>query len=110
MLIDKLYITNAIIIIINNIDNTAPEVNNISFDEKPKILTGQITDNESGVVAYQISKTTSAPSNWVIIEETKKFDKLSYQITENGTYYVWTKDKVGNIGRSSAINLNSVID
>ena len=97
-------------IIINNIDNTAPEVNNISFDEKPKILTGQITDNESGVVAYQISKTTSAPSNWVIIEETKKFDKLSYQITENGTYYVWTKDKVGNIGRSSAINLNSVID
>ena len=97
-------------IIINNIDNTAPEVNNISFDEKPKLLTGQITDNESGVVAYQISKTTSAPSNWVIIEETKKFDKLSYQITENGTYYVWTKDKVGNIGRSSAINLNSVID
>ena len=97
-------------IIINNIDNTAPEVNNISFDEKTKILTGQITDNESGVVAYQISKTTSAPSNWVIIEETKKFDKLSYQITENGTYYVWTKDKVGNIGRSSAINLNSVID
>lgn len=97
-------------IIINNIDNTAPKVNNISFDEKTKILTGQITDNESGVVAYQISKTTSAPSNWVIIEETKKFDKLSYQITENGTYYVWTKDKVGNIGRSSAINLNSVID
>lgn len=97
-------------IIINNIDNTAPKVNNISFDEKTKILIGQITDNESGVVAYQISKTTSAPSNWVIIEETKKFDKLSYQITENGTYYVWTKDKVGNIGRSSAINLNSVID
>lgn len=93
---------------ITNIDNTAPEINISEFDEENKIIKGEITDDESGVVAYAVTKTVSKPTSWIIIENTKKFDKLNYQITKKGTYYIWAKDASGNTSRSKAIDLNWV--
>lgn len=93
---------------ITNIDNTAPEINISEFDETNKIIKGEITDDESGVVAYAVTKTVSKPTSWIIIENTKKFDKLNYQITKKGTYYIWGKDASGNTSRSKAIDLNWV--
>ena len=93
---------------ITNIDNTAPEININGFDEENKIIKGEITDDSSGVVAYAVTKTVSKPTSWIIIENTKKFDKLNYQITKKGTYYIWAKDASGNTTRSKAIDLNWV--
>lgn len=93
---------------ITNIDNTSPVININEFDEKNKIIKGEITDEESGVVAYAVTKTVSKPTSWIIIENTKKFDKLNYQITKKGTYYIWAKDASGNTSRSKAIDLNWV--
>ena len=93
---------------ITNIDNTAPEIKIGEFDEENKIIKGEITDEESGVVAYAVTKTISKPTSWIIIENTKKFDKLNYQITKKGTYYIWAKDASGNTSRSKAIDLNWV--
>lgn len=73
---------------ITNLDNTAPEIKIGEFDEENKIIKGEITDEESGVVAYAVTKTISKPTSWIIIENTKKFDKLNYQITKKGTYYI----------------------
>lgn len=91
-----------------NIDNTAPEIKIGEFDKDNKIIKGEITDEESGVVAYAVTKTISKPTSWIIIENTKKFDKLNYQITKKGTYYIWSKDASGNTSRSKAIDLNWV--
>lgn len=93
---------------ITNIDNIAPEININKFDEENKIIKGEITDASSGVVAYAVTKTISKPTSWIIIENTKKFDKLNYQITKKGTYYIWAKDASGNTSRSKAIDLNWV--
>ncbi len=93
---------------ITNIDNIAPEININEFDEENKIIKGEITDASSGVVAYAVTKTISKPTSWIIIENTKKFDKLNYQITKKGTYYIWAKDASGNTSRSKAIDLNWV--
>lgn len=93
---------------ITNIDNTPPVINIGEFDKDNKIIKGEITDEESGVVAYAITKTVSKPTSWIIIDNTKKFDKLNYQITKKGTYYVWAKDASGNVSRSKAIDLNWV--
>lgn len=93
---------------ITNIDNIAPEININEFDEENKIIRGEITDASSGVVAYAVTKTISKPTSWIIIENTKKFDKLNYQITKKGTYYIWAKDASGNTSRSKAIDLNWV--
>ena len=91
-----------------NIDNTPPVINIGEFDKDNKIIKGEITDEESGVVAYAVTKTVSKPTSWIIIDNTKKFDKLNYQITKKGTYYVWAKDASGNVSRSKAIDLNWV--
>ena len=93
---------------ITNIDNTPPVINIGEFDKDNKIIKGEITDEESGVVAYAVTKTVSKPTSWIIIDNTKKFDKLNYQITKKGTYYVWGKDASGNVSRSKAIDLNWV--
>ena len=93
---------------ITNIDNTPPVINIGEFDKDNKIIKGEITDEESGVVAYAVTKTISKPTSWIIIENTKKFDKLNYQITKKGTYYIWSKDASGNTSRSKAIDLNWV--
>lgn len=93
---------------ITNIDNTPPVINIGEFDKDNKIIKGEITDEESGVVAYAVTKTVSKPTSWIIIDSTKKFDKLNYQITKKGTYYVWAKDASGNVSRSKAIDLNWV--
>ncbi len=93
---------------ITNIDNTPPVINIGEFDKENKIIKGEITDEESGVVAYAVTKTVSKPTSWIIIDNTKKFDKLNYQITKKGTYYVWAKDASGNVSRSKAIDLNWV--
>lgn len=93
---------------ITNIDNTPPVINIGEFDKDNKIIKGKITDEESGVVAYAVTKTVSKPTSWIIIDNTKKFDKLNYQITKKGTYYVWAKDASGNVSRSKAIDLNWV--
>lgn len=93
---------------ITNIDNTPPVINIGEFDKDNKIIKGEITDEESGVVAYAVTKTVSKPTSWIIIDNTKKFDKLNYQITKKGTYYVWVKDASGNVSRSKAIDLNWV--
>ena len=79
-----------------------------TINEESKIIRGEITDEESGVVAYAVTKTVSKPTSWIIIENTKKFDKLNYQITKKGTYYIWAKDASGNTSRSKAIDLNWV--
>ena len=93
---------------ITNIDNTPPVINIGEFDKDNKIIKGEITDEESGVVAYAVTKTVSKPTSLIIIDNTKKFDKLNYQITKTGTYYVWAKDASGNVSRSKAIDLNWV--
>lgn len=93
---------------ITNIDNTPPVINIGEFDKDNKIIKGEITDEESGVVAYAVTKTVSKPTSWIIIDNTKKFDKLNYQITKKGTYYVWAKDASENVSRSKAIDLNWV--
>lgn len=93
---------------ITNIDNTPPVINIGEFDKDNKIIKGEITDEESGVVAYAVTKTVSKPTSWIIIDNAKKFDKLNYQITKKGTYYVWAKDASGNVSRSKAIDLNWV--
>lgn len=93
---------------INNIDATAPVINLNDFDQNTGVLSGSVTDEESGVVAYAISNSTSTPTNWTVIDNTKKFDKITYQITKNGTYYLWAKDAALNIRHSTAIDLNNV--
>jgi hypothetical protein len=113
---DKTYIvsTNGTydVNVINNYDNTEtasidieiidkinPEVNSvtetISSDKRQSVITVNATDSSnsdyaaSGVVGYALTRTMSQPT---VFQASNQFT-----IIENGTYYAWAKDAVGNI-------------
>lgn len=92
---------------ITNIDSDYPVITLNDFDEEKSILSGTLADDESGVVGYALTNSMDKPTNWTVIDKTNSFTKFSFQITKNGTYYVWSKDAVGNIGHSLAIDLNN---
>ena len=91
---------------IGNLDNTIPNITNINGsinkNEKYDRLNISIEANDinstlgksgSGVSHYDITTSNNIPDeNSDIWQESNLFE-----ITENGTYYVWAKDLVGNI-------------
>jgi len=92
----------------SKIDKTKPTI--ISFTKntesfaKSLTLTAKIKDTESGIVKYKISKESNRPtSGWTTISATTNEKIYTYNVTENGTYYVWVEDAVGNYNSSSIV-------
>ncbi len=75
----------------NKLDQTAP---NIIINEQNKQesieLTIEITDKNN--IDYAITEKKEEPSEW-----NKYENKITYEISENKTYYIWAKDAGGNV-------------
>ena len=88
---------------VTNIDKVKPVVNNvpqtISGDKKTMSLTVEATDSAtseyaaSGIAGYALTTTNTAPSSF----QTGN----TFNVTKNGTYYLWAKDNVGNVSLAS---------
>ncbi len=60
-----------------------------------------------GIVGYAVTETSQQPSDWQEISETKELEKTVTGLTNNKTYFVWTKDKAGNISEpQEAVTIN----
>ena len=72
-------------------------------------LIGTARDDKSGLVAYQFTTSSTTPTtNWVQITRTNQtITKNKTNITENGTYYFWVKDYIGNIS-SAKVQINNI--
>ena len=57
------------------------------------------TDDVIGISGISISKE-AGKYNWEVVENTKYYE-TSKEIEENGTYYLWVKDKTNNIYHTS---------
>ncbi len=95
---------------ITNIDKTAPAIANITKSTEAWVssltINTTITDNESKITAYAVNQTSNSASvTWTNIAETAK-QNVSHTVTANGTYYIWVKDKVGNINNRSILIKN----
>lgn len=99
---------------LNKIDNTRPTITNIaqSLSSNRKTTTITITANDintqlrkegSGIVGYQITTTNQEPTGNYQASNQFILDK-------NGTYYVWVKDRVGNITSQTIQVVNIEID
>ena len=95
---------------VNNIDKIAPTVSVISDYEKITI-TG--TDNESGIIGYFVTDTEVediTKVDFITVSNTKNLkcdvtkDYLGKDLLYNKQYYVYVKDKVGNISRGDVIS------
>ena len=91
-------INNSIDII--NIDNEIPVIKSLSVGPNSKIQIKAI-DNVSGIAGYYISENSEKPKEdqdgWIKINNNAK-EQANIEIPKGeGTYYVWVKDKAGNI-------------
>ncbi len=98
---------------ISNLDNTAPTIDTVNqtlSTDKQSVgiqLTAsdyckRINANGSGVAKYAISKTQQQPDASQFQQES------SFTVTENGTYYLWAMDAVGNISEPKQILIKDI--
>ena len=78
---------------VEKIDKVIPVISKVENTGKEITITA--TDEGSGIAKYAISTTTEVPVEWS--------ESNSIKTTKDGTFYVWVKDKVGNIARSEEV-------
>lgn len=74
-------------ILVDKIDKEGPTIEKTDVNSKEITITAE--DDKSGLNEYAITKSTEEPVEW----STSNIIK----VTEDGTFYVWVKDNVGNI-------------
>ena len=99
---------------ITNIDNDKPTIATLSGSSN-KGNSGLVTiismsDNAgSGVSGYYISKSNETPTetsvSWIPVTSST----YGHKVTENGTYYVWIIDKVGNISDPRSCTVSGIV-
>lgn len=85
---------------IANNDIYAPVIsltNSSSSCARSHTIRATITDNDTGVVAYAITSSSSTPSSWTSINKNKTYNlSMTINGNVNQTYYIHAKDDEGN--------------
>ncbi len=93
---------------IQNIDKTKPQITEVTA------TTNQIKikaiDKESGIVGFAVTESSEKPNIFESCNETLIFDTTLTGKKQGQTYYVWVKDKVGNVSECQVITLGEVKD
>ena len=99
---------------VTNIDKTKPTIGNVQGSNTTSnigtILVSNIEDEGgSGINAYYISMNNTKPTT--ISEDWKSLsgNSFAYNVTSNGTYYVWVKDLAGNISESKNCTISEIV-
>ena len=95
-------------LVIDKIDTMHPTIENLQTSTDwgtTNIITGSLKDTESGLRGYQITKEKVEPKEYIEISGTSF--EVNYEVGENGSYYIWVKDNVGNVYQTE-IEVNKV--
>ena len=90
---------------ITNIDKDAPNITNLVHDatdytNQDVIITGTVIDDNSGIVAYQFTKTDVVPEEgWSAVANVKTQQSYTFNARQSGTYYFYVKDAAGNVAQ-----------
>lgn len=87
---------------INKIDKTAPSVSVSGIATtwcKSNTITISKSDTQSGIAYYAITNNVATPGSWISNNQ----NSISWTANENGMYYVWAKDAVGNTAYKSFV-------
>ena len=80
-------------------DTTPPTV---SISANVGELTGTARDTESGLVGYIFTTASTAPSSgWTDVPNTTVSKTFTGKATSSTTWYLYAKDRAGNIGKAS---------
>ena len=89
------------------IDKTNPTIANVTYKHENKILSVifALSDGQSGISAYAITPRENMAKEWVTSEEGAK----QVEVSGSGIYYIWAKDKVGNIAYKTIKVIKDII-
>ena len=84
-------------ITLQKIDKTGPDITASASDDwtTSKKITINLSDNKSGLAGYQVTEEKIEPTDWLSVSGATA--KVEYEAHDNKTYYIYAKDKVGNI-------------
>ena len=95
---------------ITNIDKKKPEIEEtVTTTSTIKIKAVDLKDENSeysrtsGIIGYALTTTNSKPANFIDIEKTSRLEKTITGLNPQTQYYIWVKDKAGNISDSKAV-------
>jgi len=102
-------------ITITSFDTARPTIDSIeksteNWTNQDVTITIKATDPDTGIVAYQFSTNeniTIESSGWNTIETTNTQISQDYTVEQNGTYYFYAKDAVGNLTKQ-AIEITNI--
>lgn len=84
-------------LIIKASDAKTLKYNTSDFPQYSKIETPVKEPASNGIIAYQITKSKTEPTqNWISASKTETFNVTSKAVESNGTYYAWVLDVGGN--------------
>ena len=89
------------------IDKTNPTIANVTYKHENKILSVifALSDGQSGISAYAITPRENMSKEWTTSEEGTK----QVEVSGSGIYYIWVKDKVGNIAYKTIKVIKDII-
>ena len=82
------------------------------WTREPITVSGEATDDNSGIVAYAFTKTNAEPldSEWTTLDEIETHIVITKEYAETTSLYFWVKDYVGNTGVSNKVELKYDIE
>ena len=83
------------------IDNSIPVVGTLTIANDCTKVTANATDAGSGIFGYAITTENVAPTN-----ESDYQASNELKVYKSGTYYVWARDKVGQVSASKSVVVN----
>lgn len=86
---------------IQNIDKTKPVVTGATATTNKIAITA--TDEASEIIGYAVTTSNTEPSSFTDVASTKTLSVESTGYKQGTTYYVWVKDKAGNVSNAQEI-------
>ena len=93
---------------LDKVDSEGPEIKIQSIDKEKGVITIDLKDPLSGITNIIVTESAEVPTKWDTVELTND-TVIKYNATSTKIYYVWSKDKVGNVS-FQAFSLESEVD
>ena len=85
---------------VTKIDKTKPVVTTATPTQTTIAI--KATDEASGIIGYTVTTSTSTPSSFTAVTNTKSLSVTKSGLSSGTAYYVWVKDAAGNVSAYKA--------
>ena len=99
---------------VTNIDKVKPSIGTISGSNTASnvgtISVSNISETGgSGIAGYYVNTNSNKPTATSVTWKGLSSTSFAYNVSSNGTYYVWVKDKAGNVSDTKSCTISGIV-